>query len=67
MQPYQEEYIANLKEIVALSARRKPDGSSFDAYWEKMCKSRQEIGEKLKRNMELLRCRRSCPNLPECF
>ena len=55
MQPYQEEYIANLKEIVALSARRKPDGSSFDAYWEKMCKSRQEIGEKLKRNMELLR------------
>ncbi|MCI8389849.1 MAG: hypothetical protein HFI35_03940 [Roseburia sp.] len=55
MQPYQEEYIANLKEIGALSALKKPDGISFDAYREKVRGDRKQVEQKIRRNMELLR------------
>lgn len=55
MQPYQEEYIANLKDIAALAARKKTEGRSFEAYREKLTADRAQIEQKVGRNMELLR------------
>ncbi len=55
MRPYQEEYIANLRNIAALAARKKPDGSSFEAYQEALRDNRLLIERKVKRNMELLK------------
>lgn len=55
MQPYQEEYIANLKDIAALAARKKTEGCSFEEYHSKLVKNRERIEEKAARNMELLR------------
>lgn len=55
MQPYQKEYIANLKDISALIADRKPDGRSFAAYMEELYEHKRLIEEKIKRNMTLLR------------
>ena len=55
MQAYQEEYIANLKEIAALADRRKPEALTFSAY---ELRRRQKEGlarRKVKRNVELLR------------
>ncbi len=54
MQPYQEEYIANIKEIAALSAHVAADGLSFSDY-ETQLRNREELVEqKSRRNMELL-------------
>lgn len=55
MQPYQEEYIANLKDIAVLTARKKPGESSFAEYSAKIFQDGQQAEEKMKRNMELLR------------
>lgn len=55
MQPYQEEYIANLREIAALAARKKTEGRSFEAYQEEWAADREKIRQKVNRNMELLR------------
>lgn len=55
MQPYQEEYIANLKDIAVLTARKKPGESSFAEYSSKLFRNREQAEEKMKRNMELLR------------
>ncbi|WP_286080434.1 hypothetical protein [Parablautia intestinalis] len=55
MQSYQEEYIANLRDIAALAARKKPGGSSFEAYQEKLKDNRRLIEQKVERNMELLK------------
>ena len=33
MQAYQEEYIANLKEIAMLMAYKRSEGQSFQEYW----------------------------------
>ncbi|MCM1183635.1 MAG: hypothetical protein NC337_09690 [Roseburia sp.] len=55
MQSYQEEYIANLKDIFALIAHQRPEGRSFDAYWDSLVQNRKRAELKIKRNMELLR------------
>ena len=55
MQPYQEEYIANLREIAALAARKKTEGYSLTGYQEALVKNRMLIVQKVERNMELLR------------
>lgn len=55
MQPYQEEYIANLKAIAVLAARKAPDCPSFEAYCGTMLENRALIMAKINRNIELLR------------
>ena len=55
MQPYQEEYIANLKDIAVLAARKKTEGCSFEDYSAKLAADREQIERKIVRNMELLR------------
>lgn len=55
MQPYQEEYIANIKEITALTARKIPKGQSFEAYYAACMEDRRQVEQRARRNMELLR------------
>jgi len=55
MQPYQEEYIANVKALTILTARKKPGNRSFEEYEEELCQDRQQIEQKVRRNTELLR------------
>lgn len=55
MRPYQEEYIANLKDIVMLTARKKPAGQDFEEYVKGLLQNRLQAEQKVKRNMELLR------------
>ena len=55
MQPYQEEYIANLKDIAANTARKKPEGLFFEAYQAELSANRGQIEQKVMRNMELLK------------
>lgn len=55
MQPYQEEYIASLKDISALRTRKNPGNLSFDEYLEEVLRDRMRAEQKIKRNMELLR------------
>ncbi len=55
MQPYQEEYIANLREIAVLTAHRKPEENTFDEYEEHLKENRKKADALVKRNMELLR------------
>lgn len=55
MQPYQEEYIANLRDIAVLAARRDPVCHSFEAYCETLLNNRRLIEVKINRNIELLR------------
>lgn len=55
MQSYQEEYIANVKDIAALTAHKSPGGRSFEEYLEELLANRQEAEQKTNRNMELLR------------
>ena len=55
MQPYQDEYIANLKEISTLTARQKPRGLSFEEYLKELLENRERAQQLSKRNMELLR------------
>ena len=57
MQPYQEEYIANIKDITALTARKIPKGQSFEAYYALCLEDRMQAERKAKRNMEILRSR----------
>lgn len=55
MQPYQQEYIANLKEIPALSMQRKQKVQSFAAYLERQSRCDQKLAQLVERNMALLR------------
>lgn len=55
MQPYQEEYIANLRDIAALAARKKTEGRCFEAYQDQLLRNRAQIERKVARNMDLLR------------
>ena len=55
MQPYQEEYIENLKRIAVLAAWKKPDGLPFDAYVRRLLDDEALMEQTAKRNMELLR------------
>ena len=55
MQAYQEEYIANLKDIAVLTAHKNPAGRSYEVYRKELDKCRELTMEKIARNMELLR------------
>lgn len=55
MQPYQEEYIANLKEISKLTIQKNQEHQTFEDYLGKLLQNQQQIEQKVKRNMELLR------------
>lgn len=54
MRPYQEEYIAGLKEIAWLTARKKTEGRSFAAYYEQVLLDRERAVRLSERNRELL-------------
>lgn len=55
MQPYQKEYIANLKDIAVLSSRSQTLVQSFAAYQEKLQHDHCLLKEKVNHNIELLR------------
>ena len=55
MHPYQEEYIANLRKISALTIYRKQKKQTFEIYLKELQKNQQQIEQIVKRNMELLR------------
>ena len=55
MRPYQKEYIENMREIAALTARREPDGLSLEDYAARMRRDEAAAWEKVGRNMTLLR------------
>lgn len=55
MRPYQEEYIANLKNIAMLTARKKSESRSFEEYVDKLLCDEEQAERKMKCNMELLR------------
>lgn len=55
MQPYQEEYIANVRAIAAMDAHIRPGELSFAAYELRLRQSRGIVREKVRRNVELLR------------
>lgn len=55
MQPYQEEYLANLREVTALSAWRGREGLSFDAYAARLRENEARVEQLARRDMELLR------------
>lgn len=55
MQPYQEEYIANLRKVAVLSWRGRPEKQEFEAYTAGIRENGVEIARLARRNMELLR------------
>ncbi len=55
MQLYQQEYIANLKEIVMLTMGERREKLSFEAYLQQSDRKRRRGEELVKRNMKLLR------------
>ena len=55
MQSYQEEYIANLRDLTMPASRRDTGCGSFEAYCETLLQYRSLIMAKIDRNIELLR------------
>ncbi len=55
MQAYQDEYIANLREIASLTMGRRQEGQSFEDYLKQADREKRQAEEKGKRNMLLLR------------
>ena len=55
MQPYQEEYLENLRRFDALSQRRRSKEQTFEAYAAQARADREELLRLSRRNMELLR------------
>lgn len=55
MQPYQEEYISNLKDIAVLTARKKFRNISFEDTLKDSLQTRNKILQIINRNMKLLR------------
>lgn len=55
MRPYQEEYIANIREIAALTARCRPGGLSLEEYDSLLRRNEALAAEKVQRNVKLLR------------
>ena len=55
MQPYQEEYLDNLRRFDALFRRSRPEGLDFEAYMAQAQADREEVLRLSRRNMELLR------------
>ena len=55
MQPYQSEYILNLKAIIALTERKMASGYSYEEYHTLLLDEREQIKKKVKHNIDLLR------------
>lgn len=55
MQPYQEEYLANLRQFATLTRRKRPNGLSFQQYSDQLLADSIQIARLSERNMELLR------------
>lgn len=55
MQPYQEEYIANIKEIDRLTMHKDVRDISFEEYYKRILEDRRILAEKVQLNMQLLR------------
>ena len=55
MYPYQEEYIANLKEISVLTMYQNPEGDTFEKYLKGLQDRQEYVMQKIARNMVLLR------------
>lgn len=55
MQPYQEEYLANLRQFNTLTQRKPPEGLSFQQYSAQLLEDSEQIARLSERNMELLR------------
>ena len=55
VQPYQEEYLDNLRQFNALFQRQRRPGLDFETYAAQMREDREEILRLSRRNMELLR------------
>lgn len=55
MQPYQEEYIANIKEALLFFSRRNVQGKNFDEFYNGMLLEKQKLEQITERNMLLLR------------
>ena len=55
MQPYQEEYIANLNAIIELATQKKPKEQLFEEYYAVMLANQEKIGRRIQRNIALLR------------
>lgn len=55
MRPYQEEYIANLRQVAALVWRGRPDGMGFEEYAAQIRENEARAAQLTRRNMELLR------------
>lgn len=55
MQPYQEEYLANLRQFTTLTQRKPPEGLSFEQYAAQLLEDSDQIARLSVRNMELLR------------
>ena len=63
MQPYQEEYIANLKDIAVLTARKKIKNQSFEKSLQDSLQTKEKILQIISRNMKLLRNYRNLPKI----
>lgn len=55
MRPYQEEYIANSREFIALTVKRLPEDRTFEDYAARLGRQRARKEALAARNMELLR------------
>ena len=55
MQPYQEEYMVNLKSLSALTLHNRQRSQTFEEYLENLSQNQQKTEQIVKRNMELLR------------
>lgn len=55
MRPYQEEYLANLRQFATLTQRKRPEGLSFAQYSAQLREDSRQIVRLSQRNMELLR------------
>ena len=55
MQPYQEEYLANMQEFIALTEWKRPGGESFAEYEAGLRRNEAMAREKVRQNMVLLR------------
>lgn len=55
MQPYQEEYIANLKDIAVLTAQKKIKNQSFEKSLQNSLQTKEKVLQIVNRNMKLLR------------
>lgn len=57
MEPYQEEYISNIREIITLTPRRSPSDGSLEDYAHRLAEEAVRREMLTERNMELLRSR----------